>query len=157
MVRKGYFWLDQILEKDPSAVVILITAYGDVDMAVKAIKEGATDFVLKPWNNEKLLATVMAAMRLRASRTENHQLRSQQEIFSADLNQKFQDVIGSSPAMLEVFKTIEQVAGTDANVLILGENGTGKEVIARSIYRHSHRADEVFINVDLGSGHRVAV
>ena len=149
--KEGYFWLDQILEKDPAAVVILITAYGDVDMAVKAIKEGATDFVLKPWNNEKLLATVMAAMRLRASRSENHQLRSQQEIFSADLNQKFQDVIGSSPAMLEVFKTIEQVAGTDANVLILGENGTGKEVIARSIYRHSHRADEVFINVDLGA------
>ena len=149
--KEGFFWLDQILEKDPSAVVILITAYGDVDLAVRAIKEGATDFVLKPWNNEKLLATVMAALRLRASRSEVNQLRSQQEIFNADLNTKFQDIIGSSPAMMRVFETIEQVAATDANVLILGENGTGKEVIARSIHRHSSRADKVFINVDLGA------
>ena len=149
--KEGFFWLDQILEKDPSAVVILITAYGDVDLAVRAIKEGATDFVLKPWNNEKLLATVMAAMQLRASRSEVNQLRSQQEILNADLNTKFQDIIGSSPAMMRVFETIEQVARTDANVLILGENGTGKEVIARSIHRHSSRADNVFINVDLGA------
>ena len=149
--KEGFFWLDQILEKDPSAVVILITAYGDVDLAVRAIKEGATDFVLKPWNNEKLLATVMAALQLRASRSEVNQLRSQQEIFNADLNTKFQDIIGNSPAMMRVFETIEQVAGTDANVLILGENGTGKEVIARSIHRHSSRADKVFINVDLGA------
>ena len=149
--KEGFFWLDQILEKDPSAVVILITAYGDVDLAVRAIKEGATDFVLKPWNNEKLLATVMAALRLRASRSEVNQLRSQQEIFNADLNTKFQDIIGSSPAMMRVFETIEQVAATDANVLILGENGTGKEVIARAIHRHSSRTDKVFINVDLGA------
>ncbi len=149
--KEGFFWLDQILEKDPSAVVILITAYGDVDLAVRAIKEGATDFVLKPWNNEKLLATVMAAMQLRASRSEVNQLRSQQEIFNADLNTKFQDIIGSSPSMMRVFETIEQVAGTDANVLILGENGTGKEVIARAIHRRSLRTDKVFINVDLGA------
>ena len=149
--KEGFFWLDQILEKDPSAVVILITAYGDVDLAVRAIKEGATDFVLKPWNNEKLLATVMAAMQLRASRSEVNQLRSQQEILNADLNTKFQDIIGSSPAMMRVFETIEQVAATDANVLILGENGTGKEVIARAMHRRSPRADNVFINVDLGA------
>ncbi|MEM9830194.1 MAG: sigma-54 dependent transcriptional regulator [Bacteroidota bacterium] len=149
--KEGYFWLDQILEKDPSAVVILITAYGDVDMAVKAIKEGATDFVLKPWNNEKLLATVMAALKLRATKSEVNQLRSQQEILTADLNHKFQDIIGSSPAMQRVFETIEQVAKTDANVLILGENGTGKEVIARAIHRRSKRENNVFINVDLGA------
>jgi len=149
--KEGFFWLDQILEKDPSAVVILITAYGDVDLAVRAIKEGATDFVLKPWNNEKLLATVMAALRLRATKSEVNQLRSQQEILNADLNNKFQDIIGNSPAMQRVFETIEQVAGTDANVLILGENGTGKEVIARAIHRRSERADHVFINVDLGA------
>ncbi len=149
--KEGFFWLDQILERDPSAVVIMITAYGDVDMAVKAIKEGATDFVLKPWNNEKLLATVMAAMKLRASRHEVNQLRSQQEIFNADINHKFQDIIGNSPSMHKVFETIEQVATTDANVLILGENGTGKEVIARAIHRHSRRAEKVFINVDLGA------
>ncbi|MGD1891672.1 MAG: sigma-54-dependent transcriptional regulator [Cyclobacteriaceae bacterium] len=149
--KEGFFWLDQILEKDPSAVVILITAYGDVDLAVRAIKEGATDFVLKPWNNEKLLATVMAALRLRATKSEVNQLRSQQEILNADLNNKFQDIIGNSPAMQRVFETIEQVAGTDANVLILGENGTGKEVIARAIHRRSERANNVFINVDLGA------
>lgn len=149
--KEGFFWLDQILERDPSAVVIMITAYGNVDTAVKAIKEGATDFVLKPWNNEKLLATVMAAMKLRASRHEVNQLRSQQEILNADINHKFQDIIGSSSAMMKVFETIEQVAITDANVLILGENGTGKEVIARAIHRHSKRADKVFINVDLGA------
>ncbi|MEM8966257.1 MAG: sigma-54 dependent transcriptional regulator [Bacteroidota bacterium] len=149
--KEGYFWLDQILEKDPSAVVILITAYGDVDMAVRAIKEGATDFVLKPWNNEKLLATVMAALKLRATKSEVNQLRSQQEILTADLNNKFQDIIGSSPTMQRVFETIEQVASTDANVLILGENGTGKEVIARAIHRRSQRTNNVFINVDLGA------
>jgi len=149
--KEGFFWLDQILERDPSTVVIMITAYGDVDMAVKAIKEGATDFVLKPWNNEKLLATILAAMRLRASRKENQQLRSQQEIMNEDINSKFKDIIGSSPSMMSVFETIEQVAGTDANVLILGENGTGKEVIARAIHRRSNRADKVFINVDLGA------
>lgn len=149
--KEGFFWLDQILEKDPSAVVILITAYGDVDLAVRAIKEGATDFVLKPWNNEKLLATVMAALRLRATKSEVNQLRSQQEILNADLNHKFQDIIGSSPVMQRVFETIEQVAGTDANVLILGENGTGKEVIARAIHRRSQRENNVFINVDLGA------
>jgi DNA-binding NtrC family response regulator len=149
--KEGFFWLDQILEKDPSAVVILITAYGDVDLAVRAIKEGATDFVLKPWNNEKLLATVMAALRLRATKSEVNQLRSQQEILNADLNHNFQDIIGNSPAMQRVFETIEQVASTDANVLILGENGTGKEVIARAIHRRSERANNVFINVDLGA------
>lgn len=149
--KEGFFWLDQILERDPSAVVILITAYGDVDMAVRGIKEGATDFVLKPWNNEKLLATVLAAMRLSASRREAHQLRSQQEILSADLNEKFQDIVGNSPAMMRIFDTIEQVAATDANVLILGENGTGKELIARAIHKRSARANEVFISVDMGA------
>jgi len=149
--KEGFFWLDQILERDPSTVVIMITAYGDVDMAVRAIKEGATDFVLKPWNNEKLLATILAAMRLRASRNEAQHLRSQQEIMNEDINSKFKDIIGSSPSMMNVFETIEQVAGTDANVLILGENGTGKEVIARAIHRRSKRADKVFINVDLGA------
>jgi len=149
--KEGFFWLDQILERDPSAVVILITAYGDVDLAVRGIKEGATDFVLKPWNNDKLLATVLAAMKLSASRREAHHLRSQQEILSADLNDKFQDIIGSSPGMMRIFDTIEQVASTDANVLILGENGTGKELIARAIHKRSARADEVFISVDMGA------
>jgi len=149
--HEGFLWLERILEIDPSAVVVLITAYGDVQMAVRAIKEGATDFVLKPWENEKLLATVMSAMKLRASKLEISNLRSRQETMSADLDHKFQDIIGQSPAMLKVFETIERVAATDANVLILGENGTGKEVIARAIHRNSPRNKEAFINVDLGA------
>lgn len=149
--HEGFLWLERILEIDPSAVVVLITAYGDVQMAVKAIKEGATDFVLKPWENEKLLATMMSAMNLRASKLEISNLRSRQETMSADLDHKFQDIIGQSPAMIKVFETIERVAATDANVLILGENGTGKEVIARAIHRNSPRSKEAFINVDLGA------
>ncbi len=149
--HEGFLWLENILDIDPSAVVVLITAYGDVQMAVKAIKEGATDFVLKPWENEKLLATLYSAMRLRETKIEVEYLRSRQQLLSADADNKFQDIIGNSMPMQQVFKTIERVAGTDANVLILGENGTGKEVIARSIHRNSHRAEEAFIGVDMGA------
>jgi DNA-binding NtrC family response regulator len=148
---EGFFWLDKILNLDPSAVVVLITAYGDVELAVRAIKEGAADFVVKPWENEKLLATLWSAMNLRASRNEVAQLRSQQKLITADIDHKFSDIIGQSPAMMRVFETIEHVAKTDANVLILGENGTGKEVIARAIHRRSLRAEKVFISVDLGA------
>jgi len=149
--KEGFFWLNKILEIDPSAVVILITAYGDVEMAVKAIKAGATEFILKPWQNEKLLATISAAINLRQSRTEVDNLRRRQIQLSADLDQPFKDFIGTSPAMLTVFSTIEKVASTEANVLILGENGTGKELVARELHRQSLRANEVFITVDMGA------
>jgi len=149
--HEGFLWLEKILEIDPSAVVIMITAYGDVQMAVKAIKEGATDFILKPWENERLLATVHSAMQLRKSRLEVSDLKDKQKQISTDIDIKFQDVVGNSASMIRVYQTIERVASTDANVLILGENGTGKEVIARAIHRNSARKDEVFISVDLGS------
>ena len=149
--HEGFHWLDKILESDPSAVVVLITAYGDVEMAVRAIKEGATDFVLKPWQNEKLLATLSAAMHLRQSRREVNDLRLRQQQLSADLDQHFQDFIGVCPAMQHVFAAIGKVAKTDANVLILGENGTGKELVARALHRQSNRANEVFISVDMGA------
>jgi len=149
--REGFFWLDKTLELDPSAVVILITAFGDVEMAVQAIKAGATDFVLKPWQNEKLLATLAAAMKLRASRMETNQLKSRQRALLADANQKYSDFVGSSAAMRQVFGTIDKVARTDANVLILGENGTGKELVARALHRQSKRRDEVFVSVDMGA------
>ncbi len=136
---------------NPSAVVVLITAYGDVEMAVRAIKAGAVDFIVKPWQNEKLLATLSAAMRLRQSRDEVEQLRSQQQQLNADLDQQFHGFIGNSPAMKEVFAVIRKVAGTDANVLILGENGTGKELVAREIHRQSHRGRGVFMSVDMGA------
>jgi DNA-binding NtrC family response regulator len=149
--HEGFFWLDKILEIDPSAVVILITAYGDVEVAVKAIKEGATDFVLKPWENEKLLATVSSCMRLRESRLETNKLKDRQKQINEDLDTKYQEIIGRSDAIMKVFDTIEMVAETDANVLILGENGTGKELVARAIHRHSKRASDVFLSVDLGA------
>ena len=149
--QEGFFWLSKIFEIDPSAVVVVITAYGDVEMAVRAIKEGATDFVLKPWQNEKLLATLSAVMKLRTSRTEVNSLRLRQKQLSADLDQQFGNFIGVSPAMQQVFTTIKKVAQTDANVLILGENGTGKELVARELHRQSLRANEVFISVDMGA------
>lgn len=149
--HEGFLWLEKILEIDPSAVVILITAYGDVQMAVKAIKEGAMDFILKPWENERLLATVNSAMQLRISKIQVNELKDKQKQISSDIDHKFQDVIGNSSSMQRVFQTIDRVASTDANVLILGENGTGKEVIARAIHRNSARKDEIFINVDLGA------
>lgn len=149
--REGFYWLRQIIEQDPAAVVVLATAYGDVEMAVRAIKEGAVDFVLKPWQNEKLLATMSAALELRRSRLEARSLRSRQRQLSADLDQPFVDIVGNAPPIQEVFTTISKVAATDANVLILGENGSGKELVARAIHRRSQRADEVFITVDMGS------
>jgi DNA-binding NtrC family response regulator len=136
---------------DPFAVVVLITAFGDVGMAVRAIKEGATDFVLKPWQNEQFLATFTAAMNLRQSRIETNNLRTRQKHLSADLDQPFHDFIGKSKAIQDVFTSISKVAKTDANVLILGENGTGKELVARALHRQSPKAEEVFISVDMGA------
>jgi DNA-binding NtrC family response regulator len=149
--QEGLFWLEKILEIDPEAVVVFITAYGDAEKAVTAIKSGATDFILKPWQNEKLLATLMSAIKLKRSRIENTTLKNRQKELTALLDQPFQDFIGNSPQMQSVFVTIKKVAKTDANVLILGENGTGKELVARALHRNSNRKDEVFINVDMGS------
>ena len=149
--KEGFYWLDKILEIEPQSIVIFITAFGDVDKAVQAIKEGAIDFVLKPWQNEKLLATVSTALKLRHSQREVDQLRVQKQQLCEDINAPFNNIIGESGAIREVFKTIEKVARTDANVLILGENGTGKELIARAVHRQSMRSNEVFINVDMGA------
>ncbi|TRX62111.1 sigma-54-dependent Fis family transcriptional regulator [Fulvivirga sp. M361] len=149
--KEGYYWLEKILEIDPSSVVVLITAYGDVQMAVKAIKAGATDFVLKPWENEKLLATLFSAMRLRETRLEVEDLKTKQEAINLKINDRYGDIIGQSASIRKVFETIDRVAATDANVLILGENGTGKELIARAIHNNSPRKGQVFVNVDLGS------
>ncbi|MEN8120009.1 MAG: sigma-54 dependent transcriptional regulator [Bacteroidota bacterium] len=149
--KEGFYWLEKILEIDPSAIVIFITAYGDVENAVQAIKMGAIDFVNKPWQNEKLIATISSGMKLRQSRLEVDSLREKQSGFKAILDQPFGDFIGISPGMIRVFETINKVAETDASVLILGENGTGKELVARSLHKHSQRKDEVLINVDLGA------
>jgi two-component system response regulator HydG len=149
--KEGFYWLSQILEADPQAVVILITAFGDVEMAVRALKEGATDFVLKPWQNEKLIATLTSASKLKNSYKEVDQLKKAKKQLEEDLGQPYKDIIGESPAMKNIFSIIDKVAATEANILILGENGTGKEVIARAIHQKSLRKDNVFVGVDMGS------
>ena len=149
--EEGFYWLEQILKVDPQSVVILITAYGEVDLAVKAMKNGAVDFVLKPWKNQKLLGTILSAIQLRQSRKEVEKLKVAQEKLSDDIDQPYVDFIGTSPAVQRVHEMIDRVASTDADVLILGENGTGKELVARAIHRKSARRNNVFISVDLGA------
>jgi DNA-binding NtrC family response regulator len=149
--EEGFHWLKEILKLDPQTVVILITAYGEVDLAVKAMKHGATDFVLKPWKNQKLLGTILSAIQLRESRKEIEKLKVTQEKLSDAIDFPFADFIGDSPAIQRVHELIDRVATTDADVLILGENGTGKELVARAIHRQSLRKNKVFITVDLGA------
>ncbi len=149
--KEGLRWLKRIREISPNASIILITAYGDVNNAVLAIKEGALDFVVKPWQNEKLLATVSAACQLAYEKRRVEKLSSQTQILASSLDNQYVNIIGQSAEMLAIFKTIHKIAMTSANVLILGENGTGKEMVARAIHRKSERANEVFINVDMGA------
>jgi DNA-binding NtrC family response regulator len=149
--QEGFFWLKKILEIDPDAVVLFITAYGDVEKSVRAIKEGASDFIMKPWQNEKLLATVNSALNLRKSKKEIEKLKIRQKAINNMMNKTFKDFIGVSGEMQKVYTTISKVAATDASVLILGENGTGKELVARALHNNSLRVDEPFISVDLTS------
>lgn len=150
--QEGFDSLKQILSIDPQAVVIFMTAYADTDKAVRAIKAGATDFIPKPWEKEKLLATLSSGMKLRRSRTEINLLKEQVEVLSnATAGGSEEIIIGDSPVMQQVFSTVEKLRDTDANILILGENGTGKDVIARMLYRNSPRYGKPFVTIDLGS------
>ena len=148
---EGFYWLKQIKALDEDAVVVLFTAYGDLTMAVDAIKLGANDFVLKPWQNEKLLATVANCIELSEQRQKSKKLTQIAQISMAAQNKPFEHLIASSPAMEQVFQTIEKAAKTDANVLILGESGTGKEVVARELHKQSLRKDNTFMSVDMGT------
>ena len=148
--QEGFFWLEKIKKTDPDAVVLFITAYADTEKAVRAIKAGATDFIPKPWEKEKLLATLSAALKLRESRTEVRSLKRQVAALESSENDGF-EIIGESNAMQEIFTTIEKLRDTDANILILGENGTGKDLVARALYHHSPRNNQVFVGIDLGS------
>lgn len=149
--QEGFQWLSRILEIDPAAIVVLITAYGDVELAVRAIKNGATDFVLKPWDNDKLLATLHAALKLKNSQDEASQLKSKQLGRNlADASDQ-PDLIFQSRTMQQVYDTVQRVAETDANVLLLGENGTGKDLVAQAIHAQSRRAKENFVKVDMGA------
>jgi len=146
--QEGFDWLQRILNADPQAVVIFITAYADTEKAVRAVKAGAFDFIPKPWEKDKLLATLSAAMQLRTSRNETNALKNRMTALSEEPMEEF---IGKSPAMQEVFNLIEKLSETDANILILGENGTGKDLAARAIWRNSPRSNDVFTTIDLGS------
>lgn len=149
--NEGLYWMKEILKRDSRAVVILITAYASIDLAIEAIKGGAADFVQKPWDDEKLISTVSSGLRLRKSQLEADRLREKQDHFYGPATRKRKPLIGNSPALQQIRSTIEKVAATEANILILGENGTGKEVVAREIHALSHRSKEVFLPVDLGA------
>jgi len=149
--KEGFYWLDEIIKHDRSSVVILITAFGDVEMAVRALKQGATDFILKPWQNEKLIATIATAIKLKKSYNQVDKLKKAKEMLEEQISKPFAEIIGRSSAIQEVFTLTDKVAKTDANVLILGENGTGKELIARAIHQRSLRKENSFVSVDMGA------
>lgn len=154
--KEGFHWLEEILKLDAKAVVIFITAYADTEKAVQAIKQGATDFIPKPWQNEKLIATISSAMQLSFSRTEVETLNQQKETLKEKTKVLTQPpeptrVIGESAAMQAIFQTIRKFSDTDANLLLLGENGTGKDLIARYVYEQSPRKDEIYVPIDMGS------
>ena len=149
--KEGFYWLDEIMKHDRSSVVILITAFGDVEMAVRALKQGATDFILKPWQNEKLIATIATAIKLKKSYNQVDKLKKAKEMLEEQISKPFAEIIGKSSAIQEVFTLTDKVAKTDANVLILGENGTGKELIARAIHQRSLRKENSFVSVDMGA------
>jgi DNA-binding NtrC family response regulator len=149
--NEGIYWLGRIKEFNPEISVVLITAYGDIEMAIKALKAGASDFVLKPWDNGKLLATLKLAIQLNLSKKEVKQLKERETELKKEINRDQKFIIGSSPQLMKVLNLVRKVAKTDANVLITGENGTGKELIAQEIHRLSTRAKEVLVNVDMGA------
>jgi DNA-binding NtrC family response regulator len=149
--NEGIYWLGRIKELYPDLSVVMITAYGDIDTAVRALKAGAADFILKPWDNEKLLATLKLAIQLNLSKNEVKQLKEREMVLKKEIGRVQKYIIGSSPQLTNVMNLVRKVAKTDANVLITGENGTGKELIAQEIHRLSSRAGEVLVSVDIGS------
>ena len=149
--NEGLYWLREIKKKAPHISVIMMTAYGAINLAVEALKEGASDFILKPWNNERLLTTVKSAYELRKTQKEVVQLKEKETNLKQVINQNSNYIIGNSKALNRVLSLVQKVAKTDVNVLVTGENGTGKELIARELHKLSARQNEVFISVDMGS------
>lgn len=149
--NEGIYWLKRITELYPDISVVMITAYGDIELAVKALKEGASDFILKPWDNEKLLATIKLSVQLNLSMKQVSAMRERENELKKEMNRDRKDIIGSSPGLQKVLSMARKVARTDANVLITGENGTGKELIAYEIHRLSGRSEEILVMVDMGA------
>ncbi|MBE7172082.1 MAG: sigma-54-dependent Fis family transcriptional regulator [Williamsia sp.] len=142
--NEGLFWLKKIKEMRPSVSVIMITAYGDIDLAIRSLKEGAFDFVVKPWHNEKLIATIREAVRKKDNKAAGSSADVASPIFETEL-------LGQSEVMQDIFYKVKKIAPTDANILILGENGTGKELVAKAIHQFSQRAAKPFVKVDVGA------
>jgi len=149
--NEGFYWLRKITEFRPEISVVMITAYGDVEMAVKALKSGASDFILKPWDNEKMLATLKLAIQLNASKKEVRKLKERESELKKEINSEQRFIIGSSPQLMSVLNMVRKVAKTDANILITGENGTGKELIAQELHHLSNRSREILVSVDMGA------
>ncbi|GGA84023.1 sigma-54-dependent Fis family transcriptional regulator [Neiella marina] len=149
--EQGFYWLEQIIALKPDAIVIMITAHGGIDVAVEAMKLGATDFISKPWHNEKVIATVTTALELKRSRQQTQVLKATNQALIQASVEPGAAMVGQSPRMQQIYNLISKAAPTDANVLILGENGTGKELVARAIHQQSQRSEQVFLSVDLGS------
>jgi DNA-binding NtrC family response regulator len=150
--NEGLFWMKEILKYDSNISVVMITAYGDVELAVRALREGAIDFILKPWDNKKLLATINAAWKLRSSRKEALLLKNDNQFLKTEIKRGEEKIVlGASPTMINVMNIVRKVSATDANVLITGENGTGKELVAREIHNQSKRNNELMVSVDMGS------
>jgi len=149
--NEGLYWLNDIMKQDPKATVVLMTAYAEIELAVQGMRAGAVDFIEKPWEDEKLIVSLKNAFRLRKSEQKIRTLEQKQHLLQNDLQKRYEFVIGDSEVMKDLDALIDKVAATEANILILGENGSGKELIAREIHRRSSRSTELFVSVDLSS------
>ena len=149
--NEGLYWLSRIKELQPELEVVLFTAYGDVELAVKALKQGATDFILKPWDNDKLKTTLRNVLKLQQSKKEIVKLKQKQRALKGEIKKGNHFIIAQSPQMKHIMNLVQKVAVTDANVLITGDNGTGKELIARELHRLSKRSEEILVTVDMGA------
>jgi len=149
--EEGIFWLKKIVEIDSNISVVMNTAYGDIQIAVEAMKMGASEFIVKPWESERFLATIQTVFNLSKSKRKVSKLENTQQVLRGEIEKNFPQIISKSKEMQAIFSVINKVSKTEANILILGENGTGKELVAREIHRRSDRNDKPFINVDLGA------
>ncbi len=143
--NEGLYWLKRIKEMKPNTQVIMITAYGHIDLAVRSLKEGAADFIVKPWHNENMLNAIRDALKSKKSSPDTTNISNSYNASSES------GLIGESEVMKDVFLKIEKVAPTDANVLLLGENGTGKDLVAQALHMRSLRAKKPFIKIDVGA------
>jgi two-component system response regulator HydG len=148
---EGLKWLKRIISLKPDLYVVMSTAYGDIDLAVESMKAGAIDFIVKPWQKERLLATLKNVSDLLNARREVDLLQSKQRMLRSDSERNYPELVSVSKVMQDIFVTIKKVAATDASILILGDNGTGKELVAREIHRLSHRAERDFVSIDMGA------